>query len=362
MDDGKLYEIWLASRPGLSCRARLLLRELFGGAKGVYMAEERELKRVLAEYSCVERQVEKGAIFSKDTKEAERIIKRLEAIGAGAVDIDDPDYPAQLAAIPDPPTLLYYKGDLGLVKEAGVAVVGTRRCSSYGRWAATEIGGCIARCGLVVISGMAEGIDSAAHLGCMRAGGKTVAVFGTGIDLCFPKSNAALYAELADSHLILSELKPSEKGMAWNFPQRNRIISGLSRAVIVVEGALKSGSMISAGFAAEQGREVLAVPGNITQINSMGTNRLIADGALPVVDIAELPGLLGCEKTSARKRRCELSAQEQELLRVIKNKNGEYSEIVAAASDLSARDFTALVCALELKGLIASRERRLYVL
>ena len=145
----------------------------------------------------------------------------------------------------------------------------------------------------MVISGMAEGIDSRGHYGCIDADGRTIAVLGTCIDVCFPRSNQTLYDRLARDHLIISEYAPGETTGNWSFPRRNRIIAGLSKAVVVVEGTLKSGSMITANIALEQGRPVFAVPGNIDQPNSLGVNYLIRDGAIPITSIDEIPEILG---------------------------------------------------------------------
>lgn len=362
MNDKYLYEIWLASCRGVSCRGRLLLMELFGGAEGVYNASSAELQQVADAYGDLISQGKGRPVFAHDLEYARGAIKRADACGAGILSINDAEYPEHLAGIPDPPTILYYKGDLSIVKEPGVAIVGTRRCSPYGRWVAGEIAKRIASCGVNVISGMAEGIDSAGHKGCMAAGGKTAAVFGTGIDVCFPNSNAGLYAELQKNHLTISELAPGERGAAWNFPQRNRIISGLSKDVIVVEGAVKSGSMITAGLAAEQGRGVFAVPGNINQPCSIGVNKLIMDGATPIIDLDEVPETLGIQERGKRKRAAALSPEEAKLLKIIKENSGMQAELVVDKAGISAPDCLALISSLELKGLVNSEGRRLFAL
>lgn len=276
--------------------------------------------------------------------------------------IDDADYPAHLREIKDPPEMLYYSGDIGLIRYPGVAVVGTRRSSPYGRWAAKEIARRIARCRVPVISGMAEGIDSAAHWGCLSEDMGTVAVFGTGIDLCFPASNVSLKKCIEQKGLILSEYEPGTKGYPCNFPERNRIISGLSKSVIVVEGAMKSGSMITARLALEQGRDVFAVPGNIDQMNSIGVNKLIADGAFPVMELDGLPELLGIGAGCTARKIEGLSDEEKIMIGSIIESPGISAEEIAFKSGLDLRTCTLLASALELKGFIRSEGSRLFVL
>ena len=286
------------------------------------------------------------------------MIKTRPAVRIG---IDDERYPALLKDIHDPPSQLYCIGDLSLLSMQCVAVVGTRRCSPYGRWAAGEIARAVAGSGTCVVSGMASGIDSAAHKGALDAGGKTIAVFGTGVDICFPASNAGLYERIAESGLIVSEYEPGEGPMAWHFPARNRIISGLSRATIVVEGAIKSGSMITASLALEQGRDVFAVPGNINQPNSRGVNKLIADGASPIMDLGELPQLLGISKDGEKKALAKLSSEERRYYEIVKFSPGISPEAAALEADDGAAYAAAILTLMEIKGLIRRDGSALFI-
>ena len=280
----------------------------------------------------------------------------------GIIRIDDADYPAHLREIKDPPKRLYYRGDLGLIKYPGIAIVGTRRSSPYGRWAAREIAKRVARCGVPVISGMAEGIDSAAHWGCIAEDMGTVAVFGTGIDICFPVSNEKLMKKIEEKGLILSEYEPGTRGFRFNFPERNRIISGLSKSVIVVEGALKSGSMITARLALEQGRDVFAVPGNIDQPNSIGVNRLIADGAFPIMELSGVEELLGIGKGRIARMIESFSDEEKIVTGFILEAPGISAEEIAFRSGMDLRTCSLLASALELKGFIRSEGNRLFMI
>jgi DNA processing protein len=204
-----------------------------------------------------------------------------------------PAFPKLLAAIHDPPRELFVRGmgDLALLSEPSVAVVGARACSSYGRSAARSLGRELAAAGLVVTSGMARGIDGEAHRGALEAGGRTVAVLGCGVDRDYPAAHAELARRICEGGLVVSEYEPGIEPAPWRFPARNRIIAGLSRATLVVEARERSGALITADFALEEGRDVLAVPGEITSALSAGTNALLKLGATPVTsadDVLEL--------------------------------------------------------------------------
>ncbi len=212
----------------------------------------------------------------------------------------DPGYPALLAAIHDPPPAIFLRGDgeTSALSEPAVAVVGARACSAYGRSVARSLGRELAAAGLVVVSGMARGIDGEVHRGALEAGGLTVAVLGCGIDRDYPAAHAELARRICERGLVVSEYEPGVEPAPWRFPARNRIIAGLCEATVVVEARERSGALISADFALEEGREVLAVPGEITSALSAGTNALLRLGATPVTcagDVLEAFGLAPAE-------------------------------------------------------------------
>ena len=196
-----------------------------------------------------------------------------------AVSAGDVRYPTALAAIHDPPDILWIKGQIDGFRTPAVAIVGSRRASPYGLEVARRLGSDLARRGVTVVSGMARGIDSAAHRGALDGGGITVAVFGCGVDVVYPPEHRALAERIAERGALVSEFDPGMPPLRSNFPQRNRIISGLSLAVVIVEAAEKSGSLITADFALEQGRAVLAVPGNVLGGRNYGAHALLRDGA-----------------------------------------------------------------------------------
>jgi DNA processing protein len=217
--------------------------------------------------------------------------------GTRRIRLRDGSFPSLLAAIHDPPPQLYLRG-LGedeLLSRVAVAVVGARACSAYGRSVARSLGRELAGAGLVVVSGMARGIDGEAHRGALEAGGPTVAVLGCGIDRDYPAAHAELARRICERGLVVSEYEPGVEPAPWRFPARNRVIAGLSAATIVVEARERSGALITADFALEEGRDVLAVPGEITSALSAGTNALLRLGATPVTcaaDVLELFNLV----------------------------------------------------------------------
>jgi DNA processing protein len=272
---------WLALRfvPGLGNRVALRLINALGSATGVFHASATELE-ALGIASHVVRNLATGTVFEQAIKEADQARQQ----GASLVTIQDEEYPARLREIFDPPLTLYYRGDPELMRGLGLAIVGSRRPTAYGRAVTQRLANDLVACGLAVISGMARGIDSAAHQGALDAGGKTVAVLGSGIDVIYPSENKKLYEQIATKGLLLSEFPLGSFPAPQNFPIRNRVISGLSLGVLVVEAAQYSGSLITARLAMEQNREVFAVPGSVTNKNSWGPHILIKQGAKLVQD------------------------------------------------------------------------------
>jgi DNA processing protein len=212
------------------------------------------------------------------------------------------DYPQLLAEIFDPPALLWTKGDLRSLTGIAVAVVGARAASQEGLTAAYEIAFDLARAGIVVISGLARGVDSAAHKGALDAGGRTVAVFGTGIDVIYPAENIELAGRISERGLLMTEFPHGTVAEPWHFPRRNRIISGLSKIVVVVEAREKSGSLITAKLAADQGRDVMAVPGTFVGGRNVGANALLKDGAKLVESAVDILQELGIDGGPPRRR------------------------------------------------------------
>ena len=221
------------------------------------------------------------------------------------IQFGDTDYPPLLAEIADPPSCIWIRGDRSAFAGIAVAVIGARVASEEGLIAAGEIASDLARAGIVVVSGLARGIDAAAHSGALDGGGKTIAVLGTGIDRIYPPENDRLFEQIAAHGLLLTEFPPGSPPEDWHFPRRNRIISGLSKAVVVVEAREKSGSLITARLAAEQGRDVMAVPGTFVGGRNRGANALLRDGAKLVESAVDILQEIGVESSGLTRRGAE---------------------------------------------------------
>ncbi|MCR4804761.1 MAG: DNA-processing protein DprA [Clostridia bacterium] len=356
-----IYYVWLSLVAGISSDVKLSLMRLFGGPRALFEAPEGDIIQAF-------RQVTEGHRFGqglrrlleRDLLPADRAITRAARSGSHVIPLCSPAYPSLLKTIKDPPIALFGRGDVTLLKTRCVAIVGTRRASPYGRWAAAEIARRLARLGITIVSGMAEGVDSAAHEGCLAADGKTIAVFGTGLDVCFPKSNQGLCGRIAEKGLLLSEYAFEESGRPEYFPVRNRIISGLSESCVVAEGAVRSGSLITAGLAAEQGRNVFALPGNINQPGSAGTNLLISEGVPPITSLGGLIELLGLQD-AADEVKAGLSEAESGLLNYVRSCGSTSREYILAGCGMPAADASSLLICLELKGLLKLSGTQVYV-
>ena len=232
-------------------------------------------------------------------------------------------FPDRLLEIKNCPKQLYYIGDLEILKQPCVAVVGSRSTNAYGRATAEAICRQLAGKGVTIISGLARGIDTCAHKATMDVNGKTIAVLGCGLDVCYPPENKQLMKDIGHKGLLLSEYEVGTKAEKYNFPNRNRIISGLSEITVVVQAKNRSGSLITAELAAEQGREVMAVPGNIDSQYNLGTNKLIKEGATPIISVSDILEVLGVNTISEKEAKNKLSTTEFEIFKILE----EYGEM-----------------------------------
>ena len=343
----------LCLTPGLGPLSCKRLSDHFGGPGFALRAAEQELDQVPG----IRRQARQALRQGLGRPAAEEQLERAQRLGITIVSWDDPEYPQRLRTIYGPPLILFRIGEGQPLQEEGVAVVGTRAATSYGRRVATMLGAGLAGRGLNLISGLALGIDAAAHEGALQAGGLTTAVLGCGLDVIYPAQNAKLFEKIASRGIILSEYPLGTRPDGFRFPARNRIISGLALGVVVVEGSLRSGALITAQLALEQGREVFAIPGQVDSWKSEGCHRLIQQGAKLVrtVDdiIVEFPGW--CGRTSSPEE-CpasviRLSAEERSLLELLE----VYPQAMAAilqSSGLPVAKLSELLLLLELKGFI----------
>ena len=265
-----IHWIWLAQRPKVTDRVKRELLDRMGDAEDIYHADA----QVLGEWT---------ALLDKDLSGAEKILAQCSEKGIQILTLRDQGYPAALRSISDPPLVLYHKGPLPDLDAApAIGVVGTRKSSPYGLSVAEKMGYQIAKCGGVLVSGAAEGIDAAAMDGALRAGGPVIGVLGGGVDVVYPVCNRWLFQDMERQGCLISEYPPQARPAKWTFPRRNRIISGLSQGVLVVEAPERSGSLITARQALEQGRDVYVVPGNIDVPACAGSNGLLRDGATAV--------------------------------------------------------------------------------
>jgi DNA processing protein len=289
-------------------------------------------------------------------------------LGARVIVPSDPDYPPLLRDIPEPPPVLFTVGNLSVMRRPAASIVGSRDHSSYGAAVCRTLAGAAAEAGVVVISGMARGLDAVAHTAALDAGGTTIGVLGNGLGVIYPAANRALYERVAAEGLLLTEFPPGERPHAGSFPRRNRLISGLSRVTVVVEAAIGSGALITAGSALDQGREVVAVPGNITSALSAGSNRLIRDGAAPVLEPADLlqhfpelvpsPGRTASQAVS-RPLPDALSPGERELAGLL-GPNPVHPDELATRSGRPIGEILALISGLEIAGVIQQYPGRLF--
>lgn len=367
--------ISLNMTPGIGPRAATRLLEQFGSAENVFHATRRELESLRLKAESIE-SIVKREFHEKAVDELEQV----KNSGGDILVLDDGSYPSLLREIADPPITLYVKGDWQACFEAPcVAVIGSRRCSTYGENASEMLARDLAENGVCVVSGLARGIDSAAHRGAVRGKGRTIAVLGTGINQVYPKENARLVDEiLAAGGAVVSQFPLDTPPLKDNFPYRNRIISGLSLGVLLVEASERSGSLITARLAMEQNREVLAVPGNITSKNSFGTNYLIKSGAKLVQQwqdvVAELPAeisaqILPPKLDEAKKSEAEkpeefvpagLSENERKVWERLSPDEPMQIDILLETAGLSFGDLNAVLLGLEMRELIRALPGKCY--
>ena len=267
------------------------------------------------------------------------------------VEIGDERYPPRLLDLARPPKRLWWHGDLDLLNRTVVAVVGTRRATQYGRRMTTEVAGALARAGATVVSGMALGIDAAAHRAALDVGGATAAVLGTGADVAYPRAHLSLHAEIAEHGAVLSELPPGAHSHGGSFPERNRIIAALASATIVIEAPLDSGALITATRALELGRDIGIVPGPIDSPQSQGSNALMRDGAHPIVAVADALALVGLAPPPVPSAPRLDGDSEIKIWRALDDGSATMDEL-CARTGLPVAQCLSTVTALELRGLI----------
>lgn len=289
----------------------------------------------------------------QDTRRREGVIFLDITNNIKLIEKEDREYPGLLRQISGAPDRLYCIGDISLLHTRSVAVVGTRKCSEYGRQAALKAGRLLAENRVTAVSGMAAGIDRFVHEGALENGGGTIAVLACGPDICYPRSNKVIYDRIVKNGLIISEYPPGTRPRPWQFPMRNRIISGLCLLTAVIEAGTGSGSLITAREAAEQGRDVMALPGNINSPFSLGTNKLIADGAGIITVLEDILRTAGIDPVMDRADKTALGGDELRLYKLLA-KNGEMTvDEVCAAMQKDSFEVNGLISVMEIKGIVS---------
>jgi DNA processing protein len=347
----EIYMLWLSSLvTSLGSRKLNDLLSRYKTAKAIFTAPRDQLKQT-GGLSPLAYDV---LVRNRRLETIEVLLQELAAKQISYISRNHEAFPMLLAAIPDPPVGIFCLGELPPDNLHKVSIIGSRKCSEYGLMAAKTLATPLARRGVVIVSGMAKGIDSMAHKGALEGGGKTIAVLGCGADICYPSEAMPLRNEIIKNGCVISEYPPGIRPEKYYFPARNRIISGLSHAVIVAEASRKSGTLITVDTAQDQGREVLAVPGNISSKLSEGTNRLIRDGAFPVIDYTDVLfalGISGEAEPETPSKNVNLAPDEKRVYDVV-NLSAIHLDEITMLTGLSTGQIHMVCIALELKKLI----------
>jgi DNA processing protein len=362
LDSDTSIRDWMALSyvTGVGSRTAAMLIDRFGSPAACFAASRASLKSLGLKRLSIE------ALASREQVDcAERDLRELRKLGAGVITLTDERYPRSLRETYDPPVVLYCRGDLArALSQPAIAIIGSRRCSTYGKNVAQMLARELAARGVTIVSGLARGVDHAAHTGALEAGGLTVAVMGTGIDAIYPKEHRSLGERIIEQGALITEFPLGAPPLPQNFPFRNRVISGLCLGVLVVEGAERSGSLITARLAYEQGRDVFAVPGNITSANSFGPNYLIKDGAKLVQTwrdvVEEFPmeikaTILGSERDQKRSDQLSfdevsLSDEERRVIAMLKADEATHIDRLIESCGLGSGELMGALLKLEMSG------------
>ena len=353
-DEARLLDMLrLSLVPGLGPRMRQALLDRFGDAGEVLKAKSHDLRHVPG----IGPKLALAIMDNRDPAEAKRELARCRSLGIKFYTCGAADYPKLLAEIFDPPTFLYCQGTVEPRDELALAIVGSRRCTAYGLRTAERLATTLALAGVTIVSGLARGIDAAAHRGALKAGGRTLAVLATGLTSIYPPEHEPLARQVAENGALLTEMPLDQKPLAGLFPQRNRIISGLASGVLIVEASRKSGALHTARHAGEQGREVMAIPGPIDSLASEGCNDLIRDGATLVRNADDIlaalgplmqPVTVGPKEEVHSPRELLLNDVEREVLNLITMESQHLDQILRAAK-LDASRVLSTLTVLEMK-------------
>ncbi len=353
----KFYMMWLSRSLGMSMKKTKLLLDKFGSPEGVWNASEKSIKNVIKD----------SKVFSMLEDGKEKItdwIVELRKLEIKYISINDKNYPYLLKEIHDPPVGIYVQGNLPDAESSTyISIIGARRCSEYGKNMAYKFSKELALDNFTIVSGLAKGIDSISHVGALEAGGKTVAVLGFGHKHCYPSENRKLMKTIGERGCLLSEYPPETQSNRFNFVQRNRIIAGLSKGLLVVEAGRKSGTMTTVDFANESGRTIMALPSNITSSSGEGTNDLIREGCPMITKIEDIYFELGIdknEKGTENEVPFELETDEKKVYDILSYEAVGFDYIVGLVK-MPVADVQYILTMLELKGIIQKLNGERYI-
>lgn len=350
MTDPRVYWIAFNKVPGIGAvRFQSLLDAFEGDLQRAWRASVFELQS-----AGLTGRVADSLIALRQSLNLDQLWETIERFGYTVLTWQEADYPRSLRLISQPPPVLYVNGDYLEDDELAVAIVGTRRMTPYGKAVTAELATALARNHVTVVSGLARGVDACAHLAALEAGGRTIAVLGSGVDNIYPPEHRKLAERIAQSGALISDYSLGTAPESTNFPPRNRIISGLSMVIVVIEAGEKSGALITASFAADQGRDVVAVPGNITSVQSRGTNRLIQDGAKPYLRADDVLEMLHLENVNTRKivrQAYPIDELEKQILENL-GQDGVTIDEIANKTGLPVHTISASLTLMELKGYV----------
>lgn len=357
----EFYLMWLSRIEGIGFKRANQLLEYFGSGEAIWHAEPAEIRKVLPD------KMGELLLASREEDRLNEWIIELEEKQIDFYSYWHPRYPKMLKEIYHPPLGIYVRGELPDDDIDTVAIIGARKCSRYGAGVAYEIAKDLGKTNVVVVSGMARGIDSEGHKGILDGGGKTIAVLGCGVDICYPSENRALMERICENGCVISEYAPGMPAVPGNFPARNRIIAGLSKMVVVVEAGKKSGTLITADMALEYGRDVYVVPGNVTSALSYGTNALIKQGCPIITEGSDILFALGIaykeeEKVKFQIKTAEnISAEEKEVYELIEDGTPIPAEVLCRKLQKDIQEIQYILSLLELSGYIVKIPQAGYV-
>ncbi len=351
------YWFWLSSIPGIGCRTAMKLLKYFDDIEQIWDVSE----AVLMESGILKPEQLGHIIYRRNRDEVEKAYDAMLEQGIRCIPYETCEYPEALRTLYDPPIALYVKGKLPGADEWMMAVVGARSCSCYGSQTARMLSRGIACSGVSIISGMARGIDSAAHWGALEGGGKTYAVLGCGPDICYPSENMDLYMEIAGSGGLISEYPPGIQPEGWRFPMRNRLIAALAKGILVVEARKKSGALITVEHGLNLGKEIFAVPGRIQDALSEGCNQLLKSGAKPVMEPTDVLDEFGILAREYKKNNITLDNSEKLVYASICLVPRSADEL-ALMTGMDIQEVMKDLITMELKGIINRIGKNQYVL